>query len=73
MSRRSQNREEETEVPTLPSRPAPTPHPAVPNPLPAPVAKTAPYFAAGVVDEVNRNGSAIDPFTGKTVTKADLV
>lgn len=59
-------------MPTLPSKPAPTPSAAVPNPKPAPVAVAAPYFTAGTVNDVKLYGSAVDPFTGKTVTAADL-
>ena len=65
--------EKEADVPTIPTKPAATPVAAVPTPKPAPAAQTAPHFAAGVVDEVKRTGSAVDPFTGKTVTAADLV
>ena len=59
-------------MPTLPTKAAPTPSAAVPTPKPAPAAQAAPHFAAGLVDEVKRLGSAVDPFTGKTVTQADL-
>lgn len=57
----------------LPSKPAATPVAAVPTPKPAPAAQAAPHFAAGVVADVKQYGSAVDPFTGKTVTAADLV
>lgn len=63
----------EGDVPTIPSRPATTPDPKVPNPKPTPAAITAPHFAAGLVAEVKQYGSATDPFTGKTVVAADLV
>lgn len=59
-------------MPTLPSKPATTPSLGVLTPKPTPEAKAAPHFAAGVVAEVKQYGSAVDPFTGKTVTAADL-
>ena len=63
--------EKETDM-ALPSKAAATPVPQVPTPKPAPAAQAAPHFAAGVVNDVKQYGSAVDPFTGKTVTAADL-
>jgi hypothetical protein len=41
---------------------------------PAPAVPSAPRFGVceGTREEVERLGQAVDPFTGKTVTKADL-
>lgn len=69
---RKPTEQEEADVPTIPTKAAPTPSAQVPTPKPAPAIQTAPHFAAGVVDEIKRTGSAVDPFTGKTVTAADL-
>ena len=65
---------EKEEAPVaLSTKAAATPVPQVPIPKPTPVAQAAPHFAAGVVNDVKQYGSAVDPFTGKTVTAADLV
>ena len=71
MPRKSTPEKEALDV-ALATRAAATPVPQVPNPVPPPATRTAPHFAAGVVDEIKRYGSAVDPFTGKTVTAADL-
>lgn len=58
--------------PTTPSVPAPEPSEQVPEPTPAPEARTAPHIAAGVAADIQANGWAVDPFTGKTLTRDDL-
>ena len=55
-----------------PSAPAAKPSKQVPDPRPAPTERVAPHLAAGVVDEIRTHGSAVDPFTGKTLTADDL-
>ena len=72
MARKRSTEQEDQDVPNIPTRTAPTPDPKVPSPKPAPATITAPHFAAGVVAEVRAHGSAVDPFTGRTVTAADL-
>lgn len=72
MTARKSDKQEGADVPTIPTKAAPTPSVQVPTPKPAPAAQTAPHLAAGVVNDVKMFGSAVDPFTGKTVTAADL-
>lgn len=53
----------------LPTVKAPEPSPQVPEPLPAPEDRTAPFQSAGVAADIAANGWAVDPFTGQTVTE----